>query len=83
MASVYVEYPLQNGFVHNWLVAGPQAIALDYSRNQAQPHDFKRQIYERHAGAQSGITATPVERGPVDAGLFTIGKYTAHGLMWR
>jgi hypothetical protein len=86
MPSMYVEYPLQNGFVHHWLVAGPQATPIDRNRfpsTEYQGSDFKHQIFQRHYTTKSSITATPVERGPVDAGLFTIGKYTGAWSYYR
>jgi len=69
-----VHYNLEHGFIHNWLVAGPQAIAVD-------PGQFKRdnihqQIAQHYYESDSGITETPVERGPLTEGLFQIGDYT-------
>lgn len=56
------------------MVAGPQAITLDRSRFPNT--GFRHQVFRRYWDDQSGIKATPVERGPLDAGVFTIGKYT-------
>jgi hypothetical protein len=83
MSAHYVEYPLQDGFVANWLVAGPQAITIAPGRfvkdDQAGAKsltDFRAEVFRRHSMPKAGIGATPVERGPLDAGHFTIGKYT-------
>jgi hypothetical protein len=82
MCAHYVEYPLQDGFVANWLVAGPQAIAVTPGRfvtkqvrRERWASEFKGELFRRYFSAKAGIGATPVERGPVDAGRFTIGKY--------
>ena len=76
MTISYIQYPLIRGFVHNWLVGGPQIV----SRQRDWGHLFNtadwrsvlaRQSYE----ADSGITETPVERGPISTGTFKIGTY--------
>lgn len=93
MPSTYVEYPLQNGFVCNWLAAGPQAVLIDHKRfsnhhdsnHHGSDHgdDLKRQVFQHYCSTKSGIGATPVERGPLDRGLFTIGKYTGQWAYYR
>ena len=43
MSISYLEYQLQNGYIHTWLVAGPQAIFVpDLDRFEGE--DFKLQI---------------------------------------
>ncbi len=59
MRSRPVHYNLEHGFVNNWLVAGPQIIPTE----------------EYHRDTKSGITQTPVERGPLDKGTFRVGNY--------
>ncbi|MCC7368309.1 MAG: hypothetical protein IT306_07800 [Chloroflexi bacterium] len=56
-AAHALTYPLQGGFVVNWLVAGPStgAVAADWEDGP-------------------GITGAPVERGPLDTGLFQVGE---------
>ena len=73
MRHRHVYYNLEQGFIHNWLVAGPQTIPVDL--DQIHNEDFQEQIYQYHHEAKSEITKTPVERGPVTAGLFQIGDY--------
>ena len=78
MSAYYVEYPLQNGFVHNWLVAGPEAVIVAPFHVVGPPADyrtFRAEVFRRFFMPKAGIGATPVERGPLDAGRFSIGKY--------
>jgi len=74
MPISYAHYDLQNGFIHNWLVAGPQAIPVDVERFTGD--NTKQQIAQFYYKATSGITKTPVERGPLTEGTFKVGNYT-------
>ena len=56
----YVSYPLENGFISNWLVAGPQVLPVDQDTRPAWEQD-------------PGISGTPVERGPLGSGVFHTG----------
>ncbi len=61
MSTPYLGYQLQNGYIHNWLVAGPQAIPIsDLERFQGE--DFKLQIARQYYTPESGISQLPVER---------------------
>jgi hypothetical protein len=60
MPAAYLSYSLQDGYIGNWLVAGPQAIPLDPDGHVAWEED-------------TAIEGAPVERGPLDAGLFRAG----------
>jgi hypothetical protein len=63
----YVRYELENGYIHNWLVAGPQAIpVLDLERYQG--NDWKLQIAQHYYDANSGVTQTPVQDEPLQIG---------------
>jgi len=74
MPISYVYYDLQDGFVHHWLVAGPQAIPVDLERFSGE--DFKRQVALHYYDQDSGITGLPVERGLLtEEGTFKIGDY--------
>jgi hypothetical protein len=60
-AAAYLEYPQQNGYIHNWLVAGPQTISVpDADRFTGKA--LERQIARRYHRASSGIVQAPVER---------------------
>jgi hypothetical protein len=74
MPISYLEYQLQGGYIHNWLVAGPQAIAVpDLERFEGQ--DFKFQIARHYYEREPGPAQPPAERD-----TFSIGD-TA--LTWR
>ena len=68
-----VHYNLERGFIHNWLVAGPQAIAVE--PGQFKGDNIHQQVAEQYYEPDSGITETPVERGPLTEGLFQVGNY--------
>jgi hypothetical protein len=69
-----VHYNLQDGFIHNWLVAGPQAITVEPGRFKRE--NIHQQIAQHYYEVDSGIMETPVERGPLTTGLFQVGDYT-------
>jgi hypothetical protein len=75
MSVYYAAYHLQNGYVHNWIVAGPQAIPVaDLERFTGE--DFKFQIARHHHAEASGISEPPAELA-----RFTLGDGTE--LAWR
>jgi hypothetical protein len=79
VAIKHLTYPLQNGFVGNWLVAGPQAIPVDLGNLGAVepcPTDGVQQIVRRYWEEDTGISGMPVERGPLGAGVVHAGAYT-------
>ncbi len=74
MSVYYVDYKLKDGYIDNWLVAGPQAIkVLDLERFEGD--DFKFQIARHYYEGHSGIT-----EGPVENAKFTVGDAE---LTWR
>ncbi len=70
-----VPYDLQDGYIHQWLVVGPQHIPLD---DVSGPLDenIKPQIAQRYQTPQSGVTRQPVEPGPLPEADFTLDDYT-------
>jgi hypothetical protein len=74
MRPRYIQYNLEDGFVHNWLVAGPRTIPIELE--QFPGDDIRQQVAKRYYEPRSGITETPVERGPLDKGLFQVGDYS-------
>lgn len=67
MHIYYARYELENGYIHNWLVAGPQAIpVLDLDRFQGQ--DWKLQIARHYYETDSGVPQTPVQDEPFQVG---------------
>jgi hypothetical protein len=74
MAVSYLHYDLHDGYIHNWLIAGPQVIEVS-NLDDFEGEDVERQIVRRYTMEASGITEMPVERGPLSEGTFTIGEY--------
>jgi len=74
MPSRLVHYNLKHGFIDNWLVAGPQTISIDLA--QFKGENIRQQIAQHYYESASGITQTPVERGPLTEGLFQVGAYS-------
>lgn len=67
MSACYAAYNLQNGYIHNWIVAGPQAIPVaDLDRFEGE--DYKVQIACHYYEEGSGIV-----KAPVDWDKFTVG----------
>lgn len=67
MPIYQARYELFNGYVHNWLVAGPQAISVpDLGRFQGE--DWKLQIARHFCQADSGVTQQPVQDAALVAG---------------
>jgi hypothetical protein len=70
-----VEYDLQQGFISNWLVAGPQEIPLGTDALITDPDTSKQQAARKYQTTKQEITNSPVERGPLTEGIFTIGDF--------
>jgi hypothetical protein len=63
----YLEYFLEKGFIHNWLVAGPHAMPIaDLERYQGP--DFKLQIARACYKRLSEVHEPPVDDGTVQVG---------------
>jgi hypothetical protein len=61
MSVYHAGYDLQSGYIHNWLVAGPQAIPVS-NPDRFEGQDFKLQIARHYHEEDSGVTQLPVER---------------------
>jgi len=60
MSVNYATYHLENGYIHNWLVAGPQVIPVpDLALFPGK--DFKQQIMRQYHEERSGIGQLPRE----------------------
>ena len=67
MSEHYLEYQLERGFIHNWLVAGPYATeVVDLDRFAGV--DYKLQIAQHHYHRLSEILEQPVERDTFQIG---------------
>ena len=57
-----LEYQLEKGYIHNWLVAGPYTISVpDLDRFQGE--DYRLQIARHYHRGISEVHQAPVERG--------------------
>ncbi len=74
MSIAYVAYDLHDGYIMNWLAAGPQTIPLDNHKDYSTP-EAKLQVAHDLYEENSGIRTAPVERGPLHEGIFKIGDY--------
>ncbi|MBN1873117.1 MAG: hypothetical protein JXA33_02730 [Anaerolineae bacterium] len=74
MPLSYVTYDLYDGYIHNWLVAGPHVLPIQISEH-TDADTLKRTIFQQHYEPDSGIIQQPVERGPLTEGTFTLGDY--------
>jgi hypothetical protein len=82
MTDSYVEYGLQDGYLINWLAAGPQAVPeQDYSKKatNSDPQQFAAQFLE----VKSSITNSAVERGPLNEGIFSVDGYKGEWNYYR
>ncbi len=79
MPISYVRYDLHNGYIHNWLVAGPQAIPVDDLERFSGP-DYKLQIARHYYTPEHGIIEQPVEPGPLTEGLVNLPGFQGY---WR
>jgi hypothetical protein len=71
MTIAHHAYDLQDGFLHNWLAAGPQVLRLPEGETATAPQAVRRHFYR----PELEITGQPVERGPLSAGIFQAGEY--------
>ncbi len=74
MTVSYVDYDLQDGYLMNWLAAGPQAIPLQEPIGTNSPADLQ-QALDNLLDVKLNITNSAVERGPLNEGNFTIDDY--------
>ncbi|MBN1875491.1 MAG: hypothetical protein JXA33_14775, partial [Anaerolineae bacterium] len=76
MTFSFLEYELHDGYIHNWLVAGPQAIAIpDPDHDTGGEPERKLLIAQHYYTPENLIPQTPVDRES-----FTIDDAT---LTWR
>jgi hypothetical protein len=71
MPTSYLEYQLENGYIHNWLVAGPQATYVPDLERFKGP-DAKLRIARHYYERDSGIAQAPAERDTFAAGDTTL-----------
>jgi hypothetical protein len=62
MTRSYLHYPLMDGYIHNWLVAGPQAIEVTELERFTGPQ-YKLHIAQHYYQPEAGIQGEPIEYG--------------------
>ena len=78
MTISYLEYELQAGFVHNWLIAGPVEIPLLPSSDDDLDGDAlnegarKLKIAQARYQQEPGIEGQPIDRGEAQVGDQTV-----------
>ena len=82
MTYSYVRYDLEDRYVHNWLIAGPQEVPVTNSEGLSGDA-LKRKVVEVNYSPQLGITEQPVEPGPSEDGWFTVGDYKGRWSYYR
>ncbi|MGC9393447.1 MAG: hypothetical protein ACP5J4_01180, partial [Anaerolineae bacterium] len=75
MPVSYITYELQNGYIHHWLVGGPQTITPDNPDTLFNADAILR-LAQRYHTDEPGLTRQPVEPGPLPEADFTVGDYT-------
>jgi len=71
MSDRYLEYALQDGYIHNWLVAGPQEIGIPAPEGGEDRSEIARRFYRR---------ISEIHEQPVELGTFQSGSAE---LTWR
>ncbi|MBV7328774.1 hypothetical protein KFU94_11035 [Chloroflexi bacterium TSY] len=56
----WLNYPLANGFIHHWLVAGPRALTVS-ELERFDGNELKLQIAQHYYSSDSGIRKSPQE----------------------
>jgi hypothetical protein len=74
MTISYLHYRLLNGFVQNWLAAGPQVLQVEGTVG-ASSTAFRQEIAQQFYVPDLEIKNQPVVRGKLTEGIFTIGEY--------
>jgi len=64
-------YHLQDGYIQNWLAAGPQVTPLSEDEMKAPRDEIAKKMY----APELEIKNQPVERGKMTEGVFTVGSY--------
>jgi hypothetical protein len=79
----HLTYPLCDGYIHNWLVAGPQAIYVPDLDRFSGP-DFKLRIAQRYYDEASGIPmGTFRSETPAECAKLTVGEFTGEWVYYR
>jgi hypothetical protein len=64
-----LHYPLVDGYIHHWLVAGPQSVPIESTDQFSNPQD-KAQIVQQYYQSEIGLEGKPIEYGDCELGDF-------------
>ncbi|MCS7222631.1 MAG: hypothetical protein RML36_15135 [Anaerolineae bacterium] len=79
MAVYYIGYELQDGYIHHWLVAGPQTLSILKS-DRLGDQELQLQIARHYYEEDSGVAWLPVERGALRPDDEDLSWYSVHCL---
>jgi hypothetical protein len=66
LTITYLNYPLNHGYIHHWLVAGP--LALPVSDLDAYPaEDYEKSVLQKYSQSDLEVTIPPVDLGVLGA----------------
>jgi hypothetical protein len=82
MPISFIKYKLIDGYIDNWLVAGPQIIKINPQKGDQSLRNLRKEIYQALFLTNSGISKMPVERGPLTEGIFKVGDYQGAWSYW-
>src|SRR5512145_2623271 len=73
MMTTYLEYHLNHGYIHNWLVAGPHALQIqDLESYSGEEEIIRRHVYQRlpetFRPQAPQLDELPVDRADVEVG---------------
>ena len=67
MTTTFLEYPLSDVFVHNWLVAGPLALPAPEPTAPLREASQSLELIQRLSEPASGVTEPVIDLGPLTA----------------
>jgi hypothetical protein len=70
MQLSHVKYKLVEGFIHNWLVVGPQKNVVSSESIDPFETEQKIKLLEKFYNKEPELDSTPVEPGPIGDGKF-------------
>jgi len=68
MTEFFLEYPLQDSFIHNWLVAGPLSIPILDLSLDGDMAEQRAQVAQHHFQRASDVHEPPIEFGSFQIG---------------
>jgi hypothetical protein len=73
MTEGVLEYDLEHGYVHNWLVVGPEAIPIE-PPSRGDPEHLQAMV-ERYGGLKPEVTGPPMEPATTEESIVMVGAF--------